>query len=55
MSKGIKGKLGSTVYEILSEGGDEEAMAQKIADAYTKARDDINALTTKIEAATNTN
>lgn len=54
VSKGIKGKLGITVYEILSEGGDEEAMAQKIADAYTKARDDITALTTKIEAA-NTN
>mmetsp|Transcript_24152 Transcript_24152/g.29738 ORF Transcript_24152/g.29738 Transcript_24152/m.29738 type:complete len:176 (+) Transcript_24152:126-653(+) len=40
-SRGTKTRLGVTVYDILTEGGDEEVMAQKIAEAYTSARDDI--------------
>ena len=48
-SKVIKGKLGDTVYNILSQGGDEEKMAQEIADAYTLAKIQIDRLTMKIE------
>lgn len=36
-----KAKLGYMVYDILTEGGDAEEMAQKIAEAYTEARNSI--------------
>ncbi len=42
-----KSRLGSTVYEILSEGGNEEEMAQKIADAYIKAKQRIESIQKK--------
>lgn len=48
-----KGKLGKQVYRILSEGGDEEEMARKIAEAYTQCRDFIGVYEKKIEREKN--
>mmetsp|Transcript_13304 Transcript_13304/g.16831 ORF Transcript_13304/g.16831 Transcript_13304/m.16831 type:complete len:185 (+) Transcript_13304:164-718(+) len=50
----IKSRLGDTVYDILSKGGDEEVMAQKIADAYTRARDKIESVQNKPKQEVNT-
>ena len=46
-----KAKLGSRVYDILTEGGDAEEMAQKIAEAYTEARDAIAQIEENSEAS----
>lgn len=43
--------LGERVYDILSQGGDEEEMAQQIAEAYTKTKDRIAAVREKLERA----
>jgi cold shock CspA family protein len=48
-SKSIKNRLGASIYDILTEGGDEEELARKIGEAYTTARDSIGELESKIE------
>jgi hypothetical protein len=35
--------LGFQVYDILTEGGDENTIASKISEAYSKACEDIEA------------
>jgi len=39
--KAIKARLGHQVYDIFTKGGDEDAVAQKIAEVFTNARNDI--------------
>jgi hypothetical protein len=46
-----KRNFGIEVYEILSDGGDEEEMALKIAEAYTKTRKRIDTIAAKHQAA----
>lgn len=53
-TKTIKSRLGFEVYDILSGGGDEELVAQKIAGAYTSARDNINDASDRQRAAQDT-
>ena len=42
--KAIKSSLGYKVYDIFSEGGDENSIAEKITDAFLSAKEKIAAL-----------